>query len=172
MSPPFFVGGIDPGKNGGWSKFDANTALLIEAGPLEFDKPGAVYEALKDCREIVIERAQSAPGQGSQFEYGRAFGRTEAAIMMTGATIYYVSPSWWKGRLNVPADKELARLKALKEIHGLDKFVTLKKHDGIAEAALIAGLLCDDALFAELKKNNQEREKSKAKKKKRPSYRL
>ena len=167
------VCGIDPGKGGGFAIFNYVGTLII-AGPLDFDKPNLLTEVLIDfgVREILIERAQAAPKQGisTAFEYGRAFGRTEAACMAAPkADIYYCAPAWWKGKLAVPADKSLAQEKALKKVPYLEKFVTLQKHNGIAEAALMAQVLLDDRLFQELVANNKIREKPK---KKRPSFRL
>lgn len=163
------VAGIDPGKSGGFSVWDADDAQLLHAGPLVFDDPKLLKDWLWDVDEILIERAQSAPGQGNGFEYGRSFGRTEAVCMITDATIYYCAPVWWKRRMKMPTDKEAGRQFALKTIPGLDKFVTLKGHDGIAEAAMIGKLMTSQKLVEELVKNNEVR---KAPKKKRASYRL
>lgn len=167
----FRVAGVDPGKSGGYAVWDAHSVELIDAGPLEFDNPSALYASLTrfSVDEILIERAQSAPGQGNGFEYGRSFGRTETACILSGARIFYCAAVWWKARMKCPTDKEKARLYALETIPGLDKFVTLKKHDGVAEAALIGELLTSEKLVAELVKNNEKRS---APKKKRTSFRL
>jgi hypothetical protein len=163
------VAAIDPGKAGGYAVYYGQD--LYSAGLIDFDDPRALYRALAGCDDIVIERAQAAPAQGisSAFEYGRSFGRTEAVAILTEAKIYYVAPSWWKGKLSVPADKKLALETALKRVPGLSKYVWLTKHNGIAEAALMGKLLIDGELFSELVKNNEAREKPK---RKRTSYRL
>ena len=167
----YHIAGIDPGKSGGFAIFDRRVRRLITAGPLLFDDPGDLHKELAyyDVREILLERAQSAPGQGNGFEYGRGFGRTEAACLMTPAKLYYVAPVWWKSRLSVPVDKGEAIAKALSLIPGLEKHVTLKKHDGIAEAALIGSILLNRKLTDEVYANNEKRLKPK---KKRVSFRL
>jgi hypothetical protein len=166
------VAGIDPGKNGGYAIYHLESLDLVEAGRLIFDNPGALYAALTELRvvEILIERAQGAPGQGNQFEYGRSFGRTEAVCMLVpNVKIYYCAASWWKGKLNVPVDKELARQKALRAIPNLGDFVKKMGDHGPAEAALIGRILLDAKLYAQLIDNNEIRLKPK---KKKPVYRV
>lgn len=167
----YLVAGIDPGKAGGWAVFDADNSRLIKAGRLNFDNPKSLFDELWDVNEILIERAQGAAGQAHQFEYGRGFGRTEAACMMTGAKIYYCAASWWKAKLSIPADKNAAVEKALRLFPAAKEFVLKKADDGVAEAILIASTLLDDALVSDLKKNNLARV-SRMKPKKRVSFRL
>ena len=171
---PYFVAGIDPGKSGGYAIWDRRSKKLITAGPLVFDEPDKLLRAFDyyTVQEILIERAQASSGQGvsTAMEYGRAFGRTEAACIISGADIYYVGPAWWKGKLNVSANKELAVARAHELIPNLGEFVTLKKHDGIAEAAMIGMILTDKALTDAVMANNEKREKRK--KRKRVSYRI
>lgn len=165
----FLVAGIDPGKKGGWAVFDRPSGRLIKAGPLLFDDPGDLFDNLRNVRVILIERAQSARDQANQFEYGRGFGRTEAAAMMTGAVVHYTAPAWWKGQLGISTDKKQAMAKALAKIPGLDKYVYLQKHEGIAEAALIGSILTVRKLADKVELNNERRLKPK---RKRPSFRL
>lgn len=165
------IGAIDPGKNGGWALFDSDTGELVEAGRLVFDHPRYLYMKFFECVEVVIEEVHGSSNQGQSqaFEFGRAHGRAEAAAMMTGATIYYVSPQWWKPKLAVSTDKEKATQKALKLIPGLKRFVKLKSDDGVAEAALIG--LC--LIKPELRKEVLRLADKKARpKKKKPSFRL
>lgn len=167
----WLVAGIDPGKSGGWAVYDVDTAQLIEAGRIKHDDMGSLARALTGCEEIVIERAQASNQMGvsSSFEYGRNFGRIEGVAFLSGAKVYYAHPAWWKGKLAVPADKELAIKLALKRTPGLSQFVKLKSDDGVAEAALLGRVLLSDKLFSELKRNNDKR---KTVKKKKVSYRL
>lgn len=165
------IGAIDPGKKGGWAVFDRDTKELIGAGRLDVDRPYNLVTDMGDCRVILIERAQASSQMGvsSSFEYGRGFGRIETAAMMTQATIYYCAPAWWKGKLAVPVDKNKAIIVAIRRVPGLQEYIRLKSDDGIAEAALMAGILLNKRLYSELKVNNAKRV---APKKKRPSYRL
>lgn len=170
----YLVAGIDPGKKGGWAIFDRQGRKLIKAGPLLFDDPRELYFTFYHVKAILIERAQAAPGQGvsTAFEYGRGFGRAEAAAMMTGAQILYVAPAWWKGKLAISADKKKAVAQALKIIPGLEEYVYKAKHEGIAEAALIGSILTDRNLTEQVIANNSKREAAKTRKRTRPSFRL
>jgi crossover junction endodeoxyribonuclease RuvC len=162
------VGGIDPGKTGGWAIFEGGD--LFAAGRMDKTPLPVLHKQLSRCEEIIIERAQAAPKQGisTVFEYGRNFGRVEAVAMLTDAEIYYAAPQWWKSKLNVPVDKKLAVNKALDWIFDLEKYVKLEGDHGIAEAALLCQILLNAKLFDELVANNEKRET----KRKRPSYRL
>lgn len=164
-----YVGAIDPGKTGGWAVYDFETRRLEDAGPIIFDNPRELRMMLDGCSKILIERSQGAKGQANQFEYGRSFGRTEAACIMTGAQILYCAASWWKAKLGVPVDKEGARQMALNRIPGLAEYVTLKGQHGIAEAALLGQILLYDKFYSQLVANNEKRQKPK---KKKPSFRL
>lgn len=165
------IGAIDPGKNGGFALFDTDTGKLVEAGRLQFDNPRYLYMKFFECTEIIIEEVHGSSNQGQSqaFEFGRAHGRAEAAAMMTGADIYYVSPQWWKGKLAVSTDKKKATDKALKLIPGLNRFVKLAKDDGAAEAALLGLFLIRPELRKEVTRLTDKRARPK---KKRVSFRL
>lgn len=166
------IAGIDPGKTGGYAIYYVNDGELVDAGRLDFDNPDKLYNVLNhySVGEILIERAQGAPGQANQFEYGRSFGRTEAVCMLQpDCEILYCAAAWWKAKLNVSTDKKQARQKALRVIPGLAPFCKLESDHGVAEAALIGTILLDRRLYLELASNNEKRVKPK---KKRPVYRL
>jgi hypothetical protein len=170
------VGAIDPGKTGGYAVFkDWEGWMLYRAGRVNFDDPEALQRIFWDTDDLLIERAQASSqmGSSSAFEYGRSFGRIEAAIMTIPEKrrprIHYCAPAWWKGMLAVPTDKAKATKMALNTIKGLDKFVKLKSDHGVAEAALMCLILMDPKLFTKLEVNNEKRTKPKTK---RPSYRL
>lgn len=161
--------GIDPGKTGGWAIYRDND--LVAAGPVIFDDIKGLYAKLAGCHEIIIERAQGTRqmGASNSFEYGRSFGRLESIAILTGARVYYTAASWWKGKLNVSADKKLSHEHALRVIPGLKEFAQLQGDHGIAEAALMVQILLDQRLFEQLEENNLEAQKPK---KKPVSYRL
>ncbi len=166
-----WIAGVDPGKQGGWAVFHRETKELQRAGRVKFDDPVDFYESLHHCDEVIIERAQASAqmGASSVFEYGRGFGRLEACLMIRDIKIYYVGSQWWKGKLGVATDKKKAVQQAIVRIPGLSKYVKLASDDGVAEAALIAQILLNPNLTAQLIANNEKREKPKRKK---ISYRL
>lgn len=168
--------GIDPGKTGGVAVFINDRLRWAE--PLIYDNPGRLFDTLTkwEVTEIVLERAQGAAGQANQFEYGRAFGRTEAACLMSGAKIHYVAPVWWKARLSVPKEKDRAYEIACEAFPELAWFAPpgerggLDKVHGMAEAALMGSLLRDGALTQELVKNNNARLQRAERKKSKPKF--
>lgn len=173
-----YVAGIDPGKTGGFGIFELGTGNLVSAGPLIFDNPLDLYDRLSkfDVTEILIERAQAAKGDAGQFEYGRSFGRTEAAAMLTGAQVHYCSPVWWKSRLNITTDKEQAYREACRRWPSLEWFAPpgprggLDKVHGVAEGCLIGSCLLSKKLYAEIGKNNAARIAKSERRKRKPRF--
>lgn len=170
-----FVMGCDPGKTGGYGIFNLHSEELVFAAPLDFDRPQDLLFDLSrfNVTEILIERAQAAPGDAGQFEYGRSFGRTEGACLCSGARVLYCAPVWWKARLSVSTDKTEAYNRAMTRWPGLAKWAKpgprggLDRVHGIAEGCLIGSVLLSAKLYAELTKNNAARAKPKRRK---PSF--
>lgn len=166
-----FVCGIDPGKSGGWAIISISDRRIVDGGPLSFEKLDApLFSALKTwgSPDVLLERAQAASGDAGQFEYGRAFGRTEAAAELAGSRRYYVAPAWWKGKIGCPVDKKDAYGFALKIFPELPLFAHNGPRGGLdtgtAEAALIAYVMARPSLRAQVEKNNAAREKPKRRK--------
>jgi len=89
----------------------------------------------------VIELVHSMPKQGvaSSFQFGRMFGAAESVIYLIDKQAY-VSPRTWKRALNLSSDK-YASIDLATRIFGrkaAQRWFSLKKNEGIAEAALIA----------------------------------
>jgi hypothetical protein len=162
------VAGIDPGKSGGWAIINYTTGRMVDGGPLDFvncdRKLNAALQAW-NVEDVLLERAQSAPGDAHAFEYGRGFGRTEAAVELAGCRRLYCAPSWWKGKLSCPVDKRKAYALAEKLFPDLPFFANTGPKGaldtGTAEAVLIGSILIRSNLRAELEKNNAARAKPK-----------
>ena len=166
------MGGVDPGKTGGWAIVDIKGRRLVAGGPLNFDGcDRELFEALQvwGVEDVLLERAQAAAGDAGQFEYGRSFGRTETAVQLAGATRWYVAPSWWKGKLGCPVDKKGAYALAERIFPDLGLIAHNGPRGGLdtgtAEAALIAHVMARPSLRAEVEKNNAARLKAKRRKK-------
>jgi crossover junction endodeoxyribonuclease RuvC len=147
------VAAADPGLSGG-------IALLTESGltiePMfvvgnEIDIGGlrTWFAVHRDEIEIVLlERAQPMPKQGisSAFNYGRGFGRLEAAILCQGIPVEYVQPRQWAKVIHagLPSDlgtKEKSALAAANLFPSYDFRATERSktpHMGMVEAALLA----------------------------------
>lgn len=88
---------------------------------------------------IVLEEvtAQGRNGSLANFGLGRSYGVIETAVAINFfATVVTVSPRRWKRDLGLDSDKK-ASLALARTLFGRDWF-PLEKHDGRAEAALLA----------------------------------
>ena len=143
--------GIDPGATGGVAVLedgkliDAMMMPIIHAnGKTSVDSAiltDWLYQHLVGDCTFVIEAVHAMPRQGvsSSFQFGKMYGAVEALAISTGYRVEHVSPAKWKKAFHLNRDKgasiDAARLRFG---HKLDQYVTLKKHEGVAEAALIA----------------------------------
>lgn len=74
----------------------------------------------------------------SAFSFGFVAGAIQQAVVDAGMELNLVPPQVWKRRYGLTADKDAARAKASMLLPGHAHLWPLKKHDGRAEAALIA----------------------------------
>jgi crossover junction endodeoxyribonuclease RuvC len=145
--------GIDPGLNGALAFFDVSAGRIevvdmptIAAGT---NSKRVVDEAaLASCVEAYrgildhayVERVGAMPGQGvtSMFSFGRSFGVALGVLAAFRVPVTLVQPQRWKAALSVPAAKDGARARASQLMPAHARLWPLVKHDGRAEAALIA----------------------------------
>jgi crossover junction endodeoxyribonuclease RuvC len=144
--------GIDPGKEGAIALIDGHKLVHVIDMPLLKLKKGTkvcghtLHSQLADMLHpwppidlAVIEAVHATPQMGvtSAFDFGRSFAMVEMAIIARGIRLEYVQPQAWKKALGLNADKSgslaLARAKWPDSVS-----FKLKKHEGRAEAALIA----------------------------------
>lgn len=145
--------GIDPGINGAIAFFD------FEKGELTiFDMPVASVERNGkqkkevspamlamlcrgiEVRRAIVERVNARPGQGvtSMFAFGRSFGIVEGVLGGLNIPMSYVTPQQWRKSMQVREGKDGSRQRAAELFPRYADQFQLKKHDGRAEAALIA----------------------------------
>ncbi len=142
--------GIDPGFSGGIVALDHNARIRLYTKMPVIRKPVSrrwrttldlttLCVFLKDMnargmRDILIENVHASPQMGvsSSFNFGRGFGSIEGVMAAQGFEVHYSEPSVWKPKMGLGADKK----------RSLEKFTELfdfeVKHDGLAEAALLA----------------------------------
>lgn len=150
--------GIDPGLSGAVAGIcdrqliDAFDMPVVEVA---WDKkkrsdvsPALLHDALLDLQErmggnielAVIERVTASPQMGvvSAFRFGQAYATAVAVVACMGISIAHVPPSNWKRQMGLSKDKGLSRAKAIGLWPDRSELFAKVKHDGRAEAALLA----------------------------------
>ena len=77
-------------------------------------------------------------GASSAYNFGWSCGVVEAIISSFNIPFTYVTPQKWKKEMSCPKDKDAARMRASQLLPDHAHNWPLKKHDGKAEASLIA----------------------------------
>ncbi len=143
--------GIDPGMGGALASISDDEKIVYDMPTFEITKGGSVRRRIDIPKlldilradgpdHIFIERVSAQPGNGAThaFTYGFGCGVIEACVTAAGIPFTYVAPQTWKKALNCPKDKDGARMRASQLLPDMRENWPLKKHDGRAEAALIA----------------------------------
>jgi hypothetical protein len=154
--------GIDPGLDGAVAALDGDGTLIWvwdtptitvpkAKGHKRMYQPRLMAEILDSYREkygelritVGMELVNAMPGQGvtSMFSMGRGVGTWEGIVAALRLPIEYATPQSWKKVMlgtGVGKDKSLSILRAQQLVPASSQFLKLKKHDGRAEAILIA----------------------------------
>lgn len=145
--------GIDPGLHGAIAVYgttsdtvdvyDIPTHELTVNGKnrLQIDKHQLRNLLLAaGCNRAFVEDVHSMPKQGvaSSFKFGFVAGCIQQAVVDAGFELVLVQPAVWKRRFNLTSDKDASRARASELLPAHAHLWPLKKHDGRAEAALIA----------------------------------
>lgn len=133
--------GIDPGAKGALAVLDTDT-LQVQTRDLSKDM-GDIDAALTDLPKVklcALEQLHAGPQMGRKaiavmFEQ---YGAIKMALHARGIPTFTTRPLEWKKSLNIPRDKDAARARASQFFPDCADQWPLKKHDGRAEAALIA----------------------------------
>lgn len=133
--------GIDPGRNGALALLDCET-LQVMTWDMPADIP-ALHDLICSVPEVrlcVLEQIHAGPQMGrksiaAMFEQ---YGALKGALSWRSIPAQTVRPSVWKQALNVPADKSAARRRASEFYPDCADQWRLAKHDGRAEAAMLA----------------------------------
>jgi crossover junction endodeoxyribonuclease RuvC len=149
--------GVDPGLTGAVAVFCENAFMRVfdmpvvpvtrngrhkhEFNPyalkIELYRLGAGGAVIRAWQELV--NAMPAQGVTSSFTFGWTAGGIYTALACAGASVQFVQPAAWKrffGLKSGAAKDESVRL-ATQLYPTAAEFLTLKKHDGRAEAILI-----------------------------------
>jgi len=133
--------GIDPGANGAIAVLDAsNSRVTCHDMPDTTEALHDMLSSLPVVRFAVLEQLHAGP-QMSRTTIARmfeAYGALKGALAWRSIPTHTVRPSVWKPSLSIPADKAAARRRAAEFFPDDAHQWRLAKHDGRAEAALIA----------------------------------
>ena len=140
---------IDPGLEGGIAALQGMTILAALDIPTTGEGPKrrvdvnliSRFLAKVQPQRAFIERAQAMPKQGasSGFNYGRAVGALEAAILCANVPLTIIEARTWKHAIGLhKSEKEESRQKAIQLFPKYSNLFERKKDHGRAEAALIA----------------------------------
>jgi len=90
--------------------------------------------------EAYIEKVFAMSGQGvtSVFSFGRSLGAIEGVIAARSIKSTLITPQTWQKAMGVSGGKDGSRARAMELFPYQMDFFKLKKHDGRADAALIA----------------------------------
>jgi len=149
--------GIDPGLSGALAFYypvsgaldvvDMPTHRLVANGKgktrLDLYR---LAQALRDMNFFepitwaFIEEVHAMPKQGvtSSFSFGFAAGAVQGIVAALGIPMTRVTPNKWKQALGLTGDKDMSRRRASELMPRHAHNWPLKKHDGRAEAALMA----------------------------------
>ena len=147
--------GIDPGLRGAIAViYKDNTIAYADAPVLgnEYDTsllPGILQELVldKDRPEefmVILEASNARPSKGvklgatTAFKMGFGFALWQVALAFTHIPFRIITPAKWKKDLNLSPDKKESLLLCKQLLPASREFLTLVKHDGRAEALLMA----------------------------------
>ena len=147
---PMFIG-IDPGKKGAFAFYrpiDKHLYVvdtpLLPSGRVDGREIARLLRPYGDAF-TVIEQVHSLPNDGhvGAFNFGMSCGIVLGILDALGMGYFSVKPEVWKALLLLNSDKSesLERARVAFPDHAV--YFALKKHDGRAEAALLAKLAAE-----------------------------
>ena len=140
--------GIDPGQTGGIAVLSSEGVLttVVDMPMVDGRVDGrAIYRLINNQHTLQLpavwlEEVHSMPKQGvaSTFKFGKSYGIVIGAVESSRATINYAKPTQWKKHFGLSSSKQESLELARELFPDNEAMFRLKKHDGRAEAALIA----------------------------------
>jgi crossover junction endodeoxyribonuclease RuvC len=144
--------GIDVGNNGAIALIVDGRLERVEDMPIVEIQRGksvkrqvsaqALVGIIKDMQptHAAVEKVSSMPNQGvaSMFAFGRSAGVIEGVLAALEVPVSYVQPAVWARTMNKGYGKDASRHRAMELHPDKQEWFKLVKHDGRAEAVLIA----------------------------------
>jgi hypothetical protein len=145
--------GIDPGISGAIAIVGKDIVTILDMPTLEITVNGKkkrqidLYALARffdlhgtSIKKAVIEDPHASPGAGvvSMFNFGFSCGAAQAIVAAQFCPMQLVRPAIWKKAMGLTSDKDLSRRMASQMLPHYSHMWNLKKHDGRAEAVLLA----------------------------------
>ena len=144
--------GIDPGNGGAIALIvDGRLEQVVDMPVVEIQRgktmkrqvsAQALVGIIKEMNptHAAVEKVASMPNQGvsSMFAFGRSAGVIEGVLAALGVPVTYVQPAVWARTMNKGYGKDASRHRAMELHPDKQELFKLVKHDGRAEAVLIA----------------------------------
>lgn len=160
MSGYLYIG-IDPGLSGALAFYDPATGDLevfdvpvhevkvAKSTKKRLDMHGLadlVRERKSTIKAGIVESVSAMPGQGvsSMFAFGFVAGALQATVAANTIPLDLVTPTVWKKRMGLTKDKDACRRAASMLMPRHAGIWKLAKHDGRAEATLLAYYLAHE----------------------------
>lgn len=155
------VVGIDPGKSGALCILNATTREIVTI----FDMPLLESDGTVDAKLLAVllsqhnlklavledvsamtymaldangKRVKRGQGAAASFAFGESKGAVRGVLGALGIRTFLVKPAVWKSLLGLSSNKKESLELARKTFPSHDSQFLLMKHDGRAEAALLA----------------------------------
>lgn len=143
--------GVDPGLHGAFGIVDGSKVVAVVDTPTKirnqvneidiyevgkFLSPYSDFIKLAVVEEVGVMSGKE--GRVSLFNFGKNAGIIHGALGVLGVPIFFVKPAIWKMVMGLSSDKNQSLDMASKLFPDSKHLWSLKKHDGRAEAVLLA----------------------------------
>lgn len=148
------IAGIDPGLDGAIAQLVGGSLVIDDMPTFEITTNGKKRRQLdlasiarifgtiqaNGCELVCIEEPSAQPKDGviQAFKFGFNCCAPQAMAAAFHLPVKLVRPNVWKSSFGLTADKDLARKRASEIMPKFSHLWPLKRHDGRAEAALLA----------------------------------
>lgn len=138
--------GIDVGMKGSLSFYDGTELMCYEMPTFERNKTHRldghrIAEILKINQpdHVWVEQVNAfGMGATSAYNFGYGCGLIEGVLSSLGIPFSFVTPQVWKKAMQCPVNKDGARARATQLFPDYAHNWSLKRQDGVAEAAIIS----------------------------------
>ena len=133
--------GIDPGRQGAFALLDlADMTVAVQDMPDTISGLHDLLIRLPVIHSCCVEKPfyPRMVGTKTVAVMAENYGALKSALLWRDVPFFEVAPAKWKKHLGLTSDKAQSRAKATQLFPGSADQWHLKKHDGRAEAALIA----------------------------------